>query len=142
MDENKIDNIKNHLEFLGYDVESRTDDKGTKSLAAKSQGKPNLFIWFGKPEENRQHVLFSSTWNGVKKVNTVEQFNYINKLNNDLLVTKVFIDFSDDTLMFRGAYTADYNKKAFGDFLDLFLDGIKQAMVGDEFKKLFLDESK
>lgn len=142
MIENKINNIKTHLEFLGYTVESNTTDNGSESLAARSQSKPNLYIWFGKPEERRQNVVFSSTWNGVRKIDAIEQFVYLNKTNADLLVAKMFIDFSDDTLMFRAVYTADYEKKAFGDFLDLFLDGIKQAMSGEQFSRLFLVDQK
>lgn len=138
----KINNIKNHLEFLGYSVESDTNPNGNRFLNATSEGKPNLSVWFGKSEQNPQHTIFTSTWNGVKKVNTIEQFAYINQLNADLTITKAFIDFDDDTLMFRAIYTGEYEKKGFGDFVDLFLSGIRQGMHGDVFSKLFLAEKK
>jgi len=140
--ENKINNIKNHLEFLGYSTEPSTNEKGNRFLNAKSQGKPTLAIWYGRAEDSPQYILLTSSWNGVKKVNTIEQFIYLNKINANLMVNKVFIDFTDDTLNFRSNYTADYDKKAFGDFLDLFLDGIRQSMAGEEFNKLFLEEKK
>ena len=139
MIENKIDNIRNHLEFLGYSIESALNDKGAETLTARGQGKPTLFIWFGKPEDNRQHVLFTSTWNGLKKVTRIEQLAHINKINMELVVTKAMIDFSDDTLMFRSVYTADYNKKAFGDFFDLYVAGIRQAINEESFSKLFVE---
>lgn len=136
MNENNIDSIKNHLEFLGYSVIIE-DNEGKKSITAKSSNKPTLVARFGKANE-QSFVLFTCSYNGLKKVDSLEQYKFVNTMNMRLTLNTVFIDNSGD-LGFSAAYTGEYNKKAFGDFIDLFLDGITLTMRKEEFNKLFLD---
>jgi|ERR1700722_254800 len=137
MNENKIDNIKTHLEFLGYVVTSEINDKENKFLLAKSSLKPNLVLWFGHKDEERTWVRFQSGWNGVKIVDAIAQFKKINEINRNLAVAKLTVDYNDGSLDFYSTYMGEYNKKVFGDFIDLFINGVQQTMGSDEFQKLF-----
>ncbi len=137
MQSNKLENIKNHLEFLGYEVEVNTNDSGNRMLVSKSKNKPNLISFFGKPEDNFEAIIFRSIWNGLKNIETVDQFRYLNKMNVDGLV-KSYANLNDNTLTFETLYTGDYAKKSFGDFIDLFTGEVQRTIAEVEFKKLFL----
>ena len=128
-----MDEIKAHLEFLGYACEFVEGNPKQVTLICKHTNKPNLILNSG----NKNFVFLNSGWNGLKEINSIEQFKHLNKLNGGTTVSTMVLN-DDGDLNFYCSYTGDYHKNRFGEFLDVFLNDINKSMKDENFQKLFM----
>lgn len=136
MNDRNIIDIRNHLEFLGYKVEDPTTDKdGDISFIAKSTQKPNLWVFFGK--KDNFFVAFQSLWSGLKNINTIEQWEVMNKVNKNNFLASAYLDLKEDdaSLIFKASYIGAYDKNTFGSFIEAFTAYIENVIRADDFKK-------
>lgn len=132
--ENKdVNNIKNHLEFLGYSTEFDTGEKDRITLIARHSDKPNIIC-----SSSKDGVIFlTSSWTGLKEINSIEQYKVLNKLHTDSTLSQ-FVIKDDGGLNIHSTFIGEYDKKRFGLFLDIFLIDINKALNNESFKKLII----
>ena len=106
-----IEQISDHLQFLGYEVTS--DDRATKAIHSE---KWNLFI---KPLKGG--VLFTSFLTGnnyaKNKKNKQAYLEFINSTNQVSSVTRFYAD-NDFDLVMEAVWPGDYSKIGFGEFIE------------------------
>lgn len=130
--ENKdINDIKNHIEFLGYSTEFNESEKDRVILIGKHADKPNLIC-----TSNKEGVIFlTSSWTGLKEINSIEQYKLLNKLHTNANFSQ-FVIADNGNLNIHSAFIGEYDKKRFGQFLDMFLIDINRALNDELFIKL------
>lgn len=128
-----IDEIKAHLEFLGYSSEFGTGNPKQVVLISRHSSKPNVIC----TSSTENIVFLSSTWNGLKDVKNIEQYKCLNKLTLANTLSQLVINDSGE-LNIYSAYIGEYNKKRFGEFLDIFLNDINRTLNDETFRKLFV----
>ena len=105
---NNSEQIINHLEFLGYKIQTTKD-----SLIAKHPKRLPLHI---RLYEGGILCYSYVTLKESAKSDRLEYLKFINRLNA-LLTTARAIAYKDDLLKFEGWYPGDYEKGSFGLFL-------------------------
>ena len=125
------DQVKSHLEFLGYAVEEKTESNGRPTLMCKHNSKLNMFAWFNKSGEHG----FRGGYTKEKETNSIDHYKLLNAKNNALFLTKLYLD-KDEEVQFVAVYNGDYDRTGFGTFIDTLLLEMN-TVVDDEFKKLF-----
>lgn len=112
-----VNEVVNHLEFLGYDLEDLKSDSGFTYIA-KSQAKSNLLIRIFN-----NITVISARWNGYqhKALRSKDFFETLNDVNKAAL-SKWYYDDSDneDAILIIEADYYDYNKTTFGSFVENF----------------------
>lgn len=127
--------IKNHLEFIGYTTEFTRADSGFNFLVARHDKKANLVITFDK---NDVFTSFSTVWSGLKKVNKVEQYELLNKLTLSSTLSQIVIS-ENHELKLYAMYLGKYDKKVFNSFIETFLEDNTRALTNEDFQKLFIE---
>jgi hypothetical protein len=130
--ENKdINGIKNHIEFLGYSTEFDESEKDRITLIGRHSDKPNLIC-----SSSKDGIIFlTSSWTGLKEINSIEQYKVLNKLHTNSTFSQ-FVIKDDGGLNIHSTYLGEYDKKRFGQFLDIFLIDINRALNDESFIKL------
>lgn len=133
-----LEDVKNHLDFLGYKTEIReAKKKGDKNLLlALHDQRNNIIIIDSSPNLLFLRINLSSN----KKWND-EIPEYINNANKALNCARVYYEVEDGKvlLIFETVYTGPYSKEAFGQFFDLYDKDITLfSTVGKNFDKLFV----
>ena len=130
--ENKdINNIKNHLEFLGYSTEFDNSQKDRVTLIGRHSEKPNLIC-----SSTKDGIIFlTSSWTGLKDINSIEQYKVFNKLHTNSTFSQ-FVIKDDGSMNIHSTFIGEYDKKRFGQILDIFLMDINRALEDESFKKL------
>lgn len=127
-----INDIKNHIEFLGYSTEFDDSEKDKVILIGKHTDKPNLIF-----SSNKDGIIFlTSPWAGLKEMNSIEQYKLLNKLHTNSTFSQ-FVIKDDGGLNVHSTFIGEYDKKRFGQFLDIFLIDINRALNDESFIKLF-----
>ena len=105
----RADEIKTHLEMLGYTVE-KTD----KALRCKHDKHVNIFV-----RSYKGGILISGyfTGNEYSKTHRAEFLEFINTLNKEATVIRAYID-KDGDLMLEAWFVGDYDRARFGKFVD------------------------
>ncbi len=105
-----LEDVKTHLEFLGYDIK---DDNSV--VTAKHSQKLNMIF---KPFNGG--LLFTAvfTSNDYAKQDMEGFLKFINGINQNACVARVYAD-KDVDLLFEGWYPDTYNKAQFGLFMEL-----------------------
>jgi hypothetical protein len=106
---NNLDQMANHLQFLGYEVKTEGELR-----IAKHPKKMNVMLRL-----NRGGVLFTAI-NGVKdeaKNNRGGYLNFINMLNSKASVVRFYADKDSDFFM-EAWYPDYYDRTMFGTFID------------------------
>ena len=105
-----LEDVKTHLEFLGYDVE----DDG-KVVTAKHAQKLNMIF-----KSFNGGLLFTAvfTSNDYAKQDMEGFLKFINGLNQTACVARIYAD-KDVDLLFEGWYPDTYDKAQFGLFMEL-----------------------
>ncbi len=132
---NKINEMVNHLEFLGYAItklEKKTE-KGPQLYIAKNPKKWSVAFW----EINKEVVIYQINIMTDKKP-TQPMDAFINLANEKLNITKVYhaMDEGNVSLRFEAFWFGEYAKSTFGVFLDYLTNDIQIFEKLDE-KKLF-----
>jgi len=126
-----IEQIGNHLQFLGYEVTS--DDKATKAIHSE---KWNLFI-----KTFKGGILFTTFLNGNKfaknKRNRQAYLEFINSMNQRASVTRFYADDDSDFLM-EALWSGDYNKVGFGEFMEQWDVDTRIRLFQSEAKKFLV----
>jgi len=128
--------IKTHLEFLGYEptIQDKRSEGGLLVVQASSKQKPNLILWFN----DNGTVGVKSGWNGMKKMETTEQWDFVNKCNSEVMfMARMYID-NDGDLQFQTVYMGDYDKTVFGNFIDIMNADISRVLSNPDFKRLLV----
>jgi len=131
-----FDEIKNHLEFIGYESDDNIiDDKGIVRFAARHKHRPNLFI---SDLSNFNVILLVSMFSitPIKKESDQNEFlQLINKINNDTIITTFCVGNNFDNFTCATWYPNTYSKKTFSDLLELFEAEINSKINTEELQK-------
>ena len=125
--------IQGHLEFLGYVCELSGDSPKQHLLIARHPNKENLIV----TSSAENVIFFSSRWNGLKEVNSIDQYKFIKNLVMGSTLSQIVID-SENDLAIYGTYLGEYSKTRFGLFLELFSADIQRILFNEDFKKLLI----
>jgi hypothetical protein len=128
-----INEIREHLEFLGYTNEFDTDNPKKVVSISRLPTKPTITC--SSSVDNI--VYLNSNWNGLKEVNTVEQYRCLNKLTSTNVFAQLTITDNGNLAIFS-TYIGEYSKKRFGEFFDIFIADINRVLNDETFKKLFI----
>ena len=110
---NTKDQIKNHLEYLGYEVEY--SETNQEMLFCTKQGYPPMMIC---PNEHRMQFWATYNINEIAKNNPVDFLSYVNLLNMATLITTFYVD-KEGSFNFASSYLGSYDRKQFASFLHL-----------------------
>jgi hypothetical protein len=128
-----IKEIKTHLEFLGYSSEFDANNPSVVSLISRHSSKPTVTC-----NSSKENIVFLiSTWNGLKELNNIEQYKCLNKLTLANTFSQLVIN-NDGNLNIFSTYMGEYNKKRFGEFLDIFINDINRTINDETFIKLIV----
>lgn len=135
-----IDEIANHLEFLGYTVtkeNSNEIDVNEKYFYFASHQKLNNIVFFNILDNS---ILFKVTLSSNNKICN-EMFKYVNLANEKYLnYCKVYISNKEEDktlLVFEVVYIGGYNKTTFSEFFTELTADLQRFSAGDNFDKLF-----
>ena len=110
---NTKDQVKNHLEYLGYDVEYNKDEEDL--LFCSKQGYPPMMIHYSE-----HRIQFWATYdiNEIAKKNPVDFLEYVNMLNMATSIATFYIN-EEGNFNFASSYLGSYDRKQFASFLHL-----------------------
>lgn len=134
-----LDQISNHLGFLGYNIEKSEPKKEGEKIFfyAKHVKRNNLVFWEMAPLFSIFNITLTTDVNYKPEI-----AEYINKANSLLNLAKVFSFASEDgviTIRFEAIYIGEYIKETFGQFYD-FIEGDQQKFNSlENFSKIFLN---
>ena len=119
---NNKEQIKNHMEYLGYNViyhETLED-----IILCSKRGYPPTML------ECKEHgIRFFAFYNmnEIAKNNPVEFKNYVNRLNRATCVIKFFVD-KDGNFNFGSFSLGEYDRQQFADFIYLWENDLGPGM--------------
>lgn len=121
----EIDDLTQHLEFMGYDVSVNSE-----RMAAKHASQPNILL-----KKFRSGVLVTSFYSGTPygKSHKEQFLNVVNSLNSDSVAARYYVD-ADGDMVLEAYYPGSYNKKAFSAFIDNYNQSSKQ--LSNKFNEL------
>ncbi len=135
----KIEKIKNHLEFLGYTIEESKPEKEGEKL-----------VYLGT-HPTKYNLIFTDFTPGIVmfrcqlatgKMFSEERMLFLNNANKTIGITKVYADENDKNMVlkFEAFYGGDYIKASFSEFIGAFEGDTGPGFRAVEnFSKLFLD---
>lgn len=129
--------VADHLEFLGYKIDTNKLEDGSEIFFANHTQKNNLI--FAPGGDNV--VFFRVSLTANKKVSS-DMIMYAHKASSDMNLCRVFVDKGEGPkeaiLRLGAAFVGDYTKQAFATFYDL-LELDQQRLVSyDNFRKVWL----
>ncbi len=107
---NTKETIKNHLEFLGYEVMDNIED----SIICRRNGYSGILI---RRTESYISLFGKYNINELAKNNTADFLSYINRLNCQSSISTFYLD-EDNEFCFASIYTGSYDKKLFAEYLE------------------------
>jgi hypothetical protein len=136
----KIGKIGDHLEYLGYEVESKTADDGKVLLIARHKNHFNLAVF----QCTNEIVMLKATARFKKgKKLPAELETYMNWANKILEVSHAYAEVDNEgeiVLRFETIYAGDYKKSAFAEVISIMNRDMDTSFRGGKnFKKIFLN---
>ncbi len=133
-----IEQIANHLEFLGYKTEKKVSENSKEKdfFIATHPDNNSLLFW-----EYLSFVSFRVNLTTPKK-SPVEKLNkFIVDANKSINISKLTYDLeeSDTCLRFNAVYAGDYSKEKYGQFYNAFENDQRIISKVDNFQELFLN---
>ncbi len=126
--------IKEHLEFLGFQTEVSADDAPRQFVKARHPTRPNMFI--GRLKSG---VLFSAPYATTDAAKTArgELLELVNGFNALSAVCRAYID-KDGDIVVEGWFPGVYLRPELSVFLDLLADDVMKGFNAnrDQTKKL------
>lgn len=106
-----LDQVRRHLEFLGYE----TTDEGEGRIAARHATKPNLVA-----RDFHGGCLLSAYFKAAQPAfqNRAGYLDAINSVNSPATIARFYAD-SDGDLAMEAFYSFPYDRNAFGQFMTL-----------------------
>lgn len=137
MNVSTLDQMANHLEFLGYKIEKR-DAKTCIICKHDDAALPNLII---NQSKNRIDFTWISATFTFQKKYCINKFLYANKMN-EKLSTQVHIEQEPDSesgkIVFAMLYAGEYSKKLFSSIIDSFQSSVS-TFISEDTDNLFTD---
>ncbi len=128
-----IEQIKKHLEFLGYTIKQLDEtNPDENAVLADHPIKPNIFF---RQYSGGALAVYSFKTGQAAKDQRSEFLDFINSVNAKTTVARCFAN-SEGSFVFEAWYSGDYDKKMFGlfmDYLDRDTDKWRQAETGQKF---------
>ncbi len=126
--------IKEHLEFLGFQTEVSADDAPRQFVKARHPTRPNMFI--GRLKSG---VLFSAPYATTDAAKTLrgEVLEFVNEFNVQSAVCRAYID-KDGDIAVEAWFPGVYLRPELSIFLDLLADDIMKGFSAsrEQTKKL------
>ncbi len=123
-----MDKVIEHLEFIGYEVGSPQDIDDGKSMrvVARNKNRSNLTLTF---YDNGMITLFSYYTVNTEKIKKTfdKALEDINKMNLSSLICSFCIPDNKDSIICSSIYSGEYSKKSFSHFLDYYEADIKNG---------------
>lgn len=125
-----LSEIKNHLEYLGYEIEAASDSEG---IAAKHPRHGTMLLC-----ENLSAILHQSLWKieNAPSKDDVTFLSGLNELNNAAAVSTYVL--SGDALRIDASYCGEYSKLKSGAFLDAFTFDNSDGLLRNDKIKTYL----
>lgn len=123
-----------HLEFLGYEIESKKVEDGMNSCSAKHQSRSNLIIRFYPTSGFNIQAGYRFDADKIMK-NKLDFLEAINKLNNTSTLTCFALTGEDSSISCYSWYPPDYNKSKFGYFIERFETDISKGFASLDIEK-------
>lgn len=131
-----MEQIGEHLEFMGYDLETV---KGV--LFAKHEDEPNFIIGKSSSSEVNITTFYSFTNSTKKKINELV-LKAVNEFNRISDFASFYCELDPNTknvqLIMKSSYEGNYDKKTFGSFFNKLKNDYLRAM-SSEYINVFID---
>jgi hypothetical protein len=122
-----INEIFNHLEFLGYEVHEQENTENKFQALAKHKTKSNILFTFS-PNIGFSFVSYFNLDQGKVKKKLDELFTRINTMNNKSILIAFSIVPALDSIVCGSWYPSEYSKKTFSEFIELYEIDIKARL--------------
>lgn len=134
----KLKQMANHLEFLGYQIEKleATKEDKRETVFAGHPNNLNFTLLEAYPGFIILRALMST-----KKPPSPEIDAFLNDINKSFVISKIYREIENNIIYLRieSIYTGDYIKELFGRFMDINIREHNQLRSLDNFIKLFVD---
>lgn len=130
-----LNNISEHLEFLGYEIEVAERVR----IASSKFYKTIIFYNYIPESPNVTNFLFQT---GVEnKKLTFEMYEFINKINVESFLANTHVEQQGQNIRIfsRAVYLGIYSKNLFTEFWYMYNSDI-ELLCGEEAGKLFIDD--
>lgn len=135
---NNLEQIINHIEFLGYTVEKIKPKEGeySKIATAIHRDRNNMLIL----ELDTGVFYFKVNLITKKTSSNFEMDHFSNKLNSCLDLARFYLKEEDGfiCLIFEAVFIGDYNKTSFSKFIDFFDKDQNKLRLVEKFDEIFL----
>lgn len=135
-----IDDISNHLSFLGYKTTiEKAKIGGEKDIVLATHDQRNNVVIFSlTPDMLLLKINLTTNKKWDKNMS-----DFINNANKSFNCARVYYDTTDERLAilrFEAVYTGQYSKEVFGHFFDLFNNDVDNIFrAGKNFDQLFIN---
>lgn len=129
-----MEQIANHLEFLGYKIETRVDNNINYIFAGHPQNN-DMIIWeMGNMTVHRVNLASGKSFSD-------KMYKFFCDVNRNNSVSRFYfdIDGSQVVVRFHALYTGDYSKEIYGQFYSLFEGDQKKIYAVENYKELFIN---
>lgn len=125
--------IKNHLEFLGYDIGENVADEGEYRYYSSHPVKSNLIIYYVRDFG----FLFTCNWKFQKNKIASKRTQFLNLINemNKMAVLGSYCLNDEETLNCATFYPDIYSKKIFSNFIDSFEREVRKNITMEEIRE-------
>jgi hypothetical protein len=130
----------NHLEFLGYRIEKKTDTASSENpyFYAYHTTSNNIIVSAFAPN----YYLFRTNLICVKP-GSAAMADFVNKANKVMDISRFYWEPDTNTkgtnLRFEAIYMGDYSKQTFGLFIDMLRRDQNNILYMENYKKIFLN---
>ena len=130
---NNIDQIKTHLEYLGYTIDQSENDE--QVFSASRPGYTTFMVLV-----NDTRVWFYTYYeiNRIAKCNIDKVFKYVNDLNSSSSV--VTFSINDNQLRMSTNYTGNYDRSKFTEFLSQIEIDVNDLLANTNETDLYLGD--
>lgn len=138
----RIDDIRNHLEFLGYQVTRIGEEKVGEAdiFSASHPQRYNLAILEIYPNPVLVKCNLTTSKKGISKIPD-DVLEFLNLANKKMVVFKVYTDIDEKNLIlrFEANFAGKYDKETFGAFMSQIYDDELIFRSIENHEKLFID---
>jgi len=117
--QNTLEKIRNHMEFLGYEVEL---DDDSNEMLAKHPEKTNVLVRCFSNAVRFMSFYFS---NEHAKQERLKFLELINHLNLDTVICQYSVD-NEGALIITAWFFSNYDKVLFGQFLEIWHEDLEK----------------
>jgi len=127
----QIELYKNHLEFLGYTIETPPD--GRWAFVACGNG-PNIFF---RIYPHAVEIMFGFSTSEYARKNRLALLEFVNHLNTFLEILKSYTLNDSSAIVFTSRDVNGYEKSRFGGYMNAILEEVDQVREVKGMEKIF-----